>query len=515
MPRFVVNPESPSAWQIELKPGLNTVGRADGNDFIIPDPSVSGRHCQILVDEAKTVLKDLHSTNGTYLNGAPVQESLLKDGQTVHLGSIKMIYFGGAGTAPPSSVPASASAPTTGPKRVSTVSIPVRMVARPVSTGVAVPAGKPAPPGPVAPAPVIQKASAPVTLVAPPSIPAPVPAPPPPPIPATSAPPLAPPVPQNCNTHTKAPARFYCRQCQVGFCELCVNTKPVGGVAHKFCRSCGAECVTLPGPAKAQAQKAHPESGFFARLPSAFGYPFRGSGVMVLIAGAIILGALNLLSGGGVTASRFTLMPTSFGFTLLFSAMAVGYLFAFLQTIVHSTAVGEEEMPPLPSMSDFWQDILLPCLQLLGLMLICFGPAAIAEYLAIFMQSEMAAMLIRPLQIAGCVYFPMAFLAVAMLDSILAANPLQVIPSIFKVPLQYIVALGVLWLVLIVYGFGDELVISLFPRGFNTRLMSKLLTMIALRAAWGIGSLYLLTVTVRILGLLYLTCKNKLNWYQR
>jgi len=92
MPRLVVNPGSPSAWEIQLKSGVNTIGRGFANDFKVPDPSVSGSHCQITVDNGNVILKDLGSTNGTYVNRSPVTETTLQTGQTVHLGGVEMVF---------------------------------------------------------------------------------------------------------------------------------------------------------------------------------------------------------------------------------------------------------------------------------------------------------------------------------------------------------------------------------------------------------------------------------------
>src|SRR2546425_9447049 len=92
MARLVVNPGSPVAWEIELKPGTNLLGRGFANDFKIEDPSVSGSHCQIVVTDRTTVLKDLGSTNGTFVNRAPVKEAVLQSGQTIHLGGVEMIF---------------------------------------------------------------------------------------------------------------------------------------------------------------------------------------------------------------------------------------------------------------------------------------------------------------------------------------------------------------------------------------------------------------------------------------
>jgi hypothetical protein len=44
MNRLIVNPGTPQAWEIQLKPGTNALGRSDANDFKINDASVSGSH---------------------------------------------------------------------------------------------------------------------------------------------------------------------------------------------------------------------------------------------------------------------------------------------------------------------------------------------------------------------------------------------------------------------------------------------------------------------------------------
>jgi hypothetical protein len=515
MPRLIVTLGSAPAWQIDLKPGTNTLGRGSANDFVIPDPSVSNAHCQIIVSDESVVLRDLHSTNGTYVNRAPVQEAALQTGQVIHLGGVQMAYAGD-GQAPPASAPATPAqgpVPIT-PKRVSTVSIPVRVV--PVKGPIAVPAGGAPTTGSPAPAVRVSVAPPPSAAAAP-AHPAPQPVAlaiePPHAAPAiAAAPPVAGPVavptgqPQFCKSHPKTQARFFCPKCQTGYCELCVNTRP--GAVKKFCRHCGGECIQLQLPV---TQRATREKGFFSMLPDAFVYPVRGSGVLVLIVAAIIFAALNWLSGG----TRYGVLPNVFGWTLLFSIMAVGYFFAYMQTILHSTAAGDTEMPPLPSMADFWSDIIVPCFQLIGLVIVCFGPAiAVVIWMVSSEQSSLVIALIAALAF-GCLYFPMAFLSVAMLDTILGANPIQVIPSILKVPLQYLVTIILLGLVFGMRSMGDEMLPMLFPRGLSTHNMTKLFAFLALNAFWGIGSLYLLTVSMRLLGLLYFTNKEKLGWFNR
>src|SRR5258706_3656806 len=91
MARLVIHPGTPQARNVELKPGINHLGRAFANDFQIEDPSVSSSHCQIVVNEGTFAIKDLGSTNGTFVNRAPVKEAILQPGQSIHLGGVEML----------------------------------------------------------------------------------------------------------------------------------------------------------------------------------------------------------------------------------------------------------------------------------------------------------------------------------------------------------------------------------------------------------------------------------------
>src|ERR1022692_4438256 len=98
MVRLIVQPGSPTAWEIKLKAGANSLGRNPANDFKLDDPSVSGAHCHIVVQDGNAVIKDLGSTNGTYVNRSAVKEAALQPGQTIHLGSLEMMFHSDAPT---------------------------------------------------------------------------------------------------------------------------------------------------------------------------------------------------------------------------------------------------------------------------------------------------------------------------------------------------------------------------------------------------------------------------------
>ncbi len=74
----------------ELKADKTTIGRVEDNAFQIPEPSVSSHHCEVLLRGNDIVVRDLNSTNGTYVNGQQVTEGPIKPGQILRLGQIEM-----------------------------------------------------------------------------------------------------------------------------------------------------------------------------------------------------------------------------------------------------------------------------------------------------------------------------------------------------------------------------------------------------------------------------------------
>jgi pSer/pThr/pTyr-binding forkhead associated (FHA) protein len=74
----------------ELKVEKTTIGRVEDNAFQIPEPSVSSHHCEVILRGSEVTIRDLNSTNGTFINGEKVAESPLKIGQILRLGQIEM-----------------------------------------------------------------------------------------------------------------------------------------------------------------------------------------------------------------------------------------------------------------------------------------------------------------------------------------------------------------------------------------------------------------------------------------
>ena len=70
--------------------GIATLGRVVENDLVIDHPSVSSRHCEFMVMDSGVTVKDLNSSNGTFIDGQAVSESVLLPGQALQLGDVRL-----------------------------------------------------------------------------------------------------------------------------------------------------------------------------------------------------------------------------------------------------------------------------------------------------------------------------------------------------------------------------------------------------------------------------------------
>ena len=77
---------------IELSRNVQTIGRSASNDIVLPDPSVSKHHAQVVQEEDGWRLMDLESTNGTFVNGDRVEAHRLAPGDTVLLGVYTFVF---------------------------------------------------------------------------------------------------------------------------------------------------------------------------------------------------------------------------------------------------------------------------------------------------------------------------------------------------------------------------------------------------------------------------------------
>jgi predicted Zn finger-like uncharacterized protein len=218
---------------------------------------------------------------------------------------------------------------------------------------------------------------------------------------------------------------------------------------------------------------------FLQRIPDAFAYPIQGGGIILILVGTVCFSFLEFFASFSI-------------FGIVGIAFIGGYLCAFMMKIVNSSADGKKDLPDWPDVSDFWDDIIVPLFQVIWTGIFCFTPAIIY---GIFVHIDIVFWLLIGF---GILYFPMALIAVALTNSVLSINPVLVIPSIIKVPVDYLVACIFLALLAVLENFS-QLLVSIIP----------LLGM----ALKNLIALYFLIVEARILGLIYHANQEKLGWF--
>jgi len=72
--------------------GIKTLGRATGADFIVDAALVSRVHCRLIgLSDGQLELRDLASTNGTFVNGERIEIRRLINGDRVQVGRVELL----------------------------------------------------------------------------------------------------------------------------------------------------------------------------------------------------------------------------------------------------------------------------------------------------------------------------------------------------------------------------------------------------------------------------------------
>lgn len=79
---------------IPLTTGPNLIGRGSAADVTLDDDGVSRQHAKLSVsDEGVVTMLDLDSTNGTFVNGAPVDMAIVREGDRLQIGPDVQLRF--------------------------------------------------------------------------------------------------------------------------------------------------------------------------------------------------------------------------------------------------------------------------------------------------------------------------------------------------------------------------------------------------------------------------------------
>ena len=76
-----------------ILPGdIRTIGRATGADFIMDAPLVSRVHCRLTATaDGGLEVRDLDSTNGTFINGERIETGRLTSGDRLGVGRVELV----------------------------------------------------------------------------------------------------------------------------------------------------------------------------------------------------------------------------------------------------------------------------------------------------------------------------------------------------------------------------------------------------------------------------------------
>jgi pSer/pThr/pTyr-binding forkhead associated (FHA) protein len=75
-----------------LPGGIRTIGRATGADFIVDAALVSRVHCRLTAGaDGSLEVRDLESTNGTFVNGERVETVRLVPGDKLRVGRVELL----------------------------------------------------------------------------------------------------------------------------------------------------------------------------------------------------------------------------------------------------------------------------------------------------------------------------------------------------------------------------------------------------------------------------------------
>jgi pSer/pThr/pTyr-binding forkhead associated (FHA) protein len=93
MANLIVRTGALKGHRFPIRVPIVNVGRADYNDIVLPDDSVSTTHAKLQRREGIWVVVDLESTNGTLVDGEPVSgEAPLAPGAFVRFGEVQTIF---------------------------------------------------------------------------------------------------------------------------------------------------------------------------------------------------------------------------------------------------------------------------------------------------------------------------------------------------------------------------------------------------------------------------------------
>ncbi|REG36270.1 B-box zinc finger protein [Archangium gephyra] len=263
----------------------------------------------------------------------------------------------------------------------------------------------------------------------------------------------------HCKRHPTATAGWRCTDCAALLCPECVEARRMQTVDLLFCRACGGRADTLLVHRSELAS-------FSQRLNQVWRYPFTRQGLLVVAGLGAVMAFVGFMTQVTLIVAR--LAPAAIGAGLFWGAFF---------SIMRASVRGENEVP-IPEYSDILADWFLPALRgllatsvvwlTLLLYLASAGGWDVFQYLDRLASDPMFYMTGRfhsipgerllgdPLAwllgLAGLAYLPMALMMAVTSNSLLdTLNPLTAVRGMLRLGRDYVVALGTLFALGLVY----------------------------------------------------------------
>jgi len=300
-----------------------------------------------------------------------------------------------------------------------------------------------------------------------------------------------------CKNHTEKTADYRCTACKNYFCPDCIEKKIYKDFTFTaiICKECGGKCEelkTVVQSAVSFAKKMAPQpvspaepvqarevpTNFWFEVVYNFIYPFKGNGLMVMLAATGFFIIFELAS------KSIFIIPI---------AILALYGLAYMKNVIEVSAFSYDSTPPGWPGFHNWLDWFTLAMTLFLAAVICFSPA-----LLYFFKNTNLDFIFYSLLFFGLSMCPMYVLALSLTEQLSSLNPLLVLEAILRTFFPYCVVF-ILWVFL------------LSVRDFVQRSPFTHITGLGYFLEWFLFT-YMLMVNLRTLGVFFRAYKKHLEW---
>ncbi|RME03150.1 MAG: FHA domain-containing protein [Planctomycetota bacterium] len=132
---LIPDPQKGKAKKIPIKKDRFQIGKKSHNDLVLGAAGISREHCVIFKQGSRFRIKDLGSSNGTFVNGKKIQETSLKNSSTIRLGSLELLFKEEENPSAPSAATSQTSSSSPSSTGTSPAPSSTRSVSSPPSSG--------------------------------------------------------------------------------------------------------------------------------------------------------------------------------------------------------------------------------------------------------------------------------------------------------------------------------------------------------------------------------------------